>query len=170
MKHRWRCRRGPSEHAVEHERVYVDVQIQSTSEALDHGDRAALAVADTVGELFGHERGAFTGAIERRLGLLSVADGGTVFLDEVGELSPDAQVMLLRFLANGEIRPVGSTRTTQVDVRVIAATHRNLEDASRQGAFREDLYYRLRRVVFDIPPLRARPDDIPLLIEHFRCA
>ncbi len=119
-------------------------------------------------ELFGHERGAFTGAIERRSGLLNVADGGTVFLDEVGELLPEAQVMLLRFLANGEIRPVGSTRTTRVDVRVIAATHRDLEGATRQGGFRQDLYYRLRRVVLDVPPLRARREDIPLLIEHCR--
>lgn len=119
-------------------------------------------------ELFGHARGAFTGAIQRREGILGVADGGTVFLDEVGELSPEAQVMLLRFLANGEIGPAGSTRTMRVDVRVIAATHRSLEAGVEQGTFREDLYYRLRRVVLEVPPLRARREDIPLLLEHCR--
>src|SRR3972149_794474 len=110
----------------------------------------------------------FPGMGGRGPGLLSVPGGGTVFLDEVGELSPEAQVMLLRFLANGEIRPVGSTRTTRVDVRVVAATHRDLERATREGGFREDFYYRLRRGVLDVPPLRSRHEDIPLLLEHFR--
>jgi len=119
-------------------------------------------------ELFGHERGAFTGAVSRRPGILALADGGTVFLDEIGELSPEAQAMLLRFLQNGEIRPVGSNRTSRVDVRVISATHRNLEQAIPRGAFRDDLYYRLCDVVLEIPPLRARREDIPLLVEHFR--
>ncbi len=119
-------------------------------------------------ELFGHERGAFTGAVAKKEGLLAVADGGTLFLDEIGELPPDAQAMLLRFLQDGEIRPVGSTQTRCVDVRLIAATHRDLEAAIERGAFREDLYYRLRRVVVELPPLRARRDDIPLLIEYFR--
>jgi DNA-binding NtrC family response regulator len=119
-------------------------------------------------ELFGHERGAFTGAVERRPGLLREADGGTVFLDEVGELTPDAQAMLLRFLGTGEVRAVGASRARHVDVRVIAATHRDLRAAVSAGHFREDLYYRVRRVVLAIPPLRARLDDLPLLVEHIR--
>jgi DNA-binding NtrC family response regulator len=119
-------------------------------------------------ELFGHERGAFTGAVERHPGLLTVAHGGTVFLDEVGDLAPEAQVMLLRFLAEGEIRPVGATRASHADVRVVAATHRDLVGLMREERFREDLYYRLRRVVLTVPPLRERPEDLPFLVEHFR--
>lgn len=118
-------------------------------------------------ELFGHERGAFTGATGRKAGLLELADGGAVFLDEIAELSLEAQAMLLRFLQNGEIRPVGSSRTRRVDVRVISATHRDLEQAVLRGVFRDDVYYRLCDVVLEVPPLRARREDIPLLIDYF---
>jgi two-component system response regulator PilR (NtrC family) len=119
-------------------------------------------------ELFGHERGAFTGAVERHPGLLREASGGTVFLDEVGELPLDAQAVLLRFLGGGEVRPVGLTRTLHVDVRIIAATHRELTMAIEQGTFREDLFYRLREVVLRVPSLRERPEDLQLLVEHCR--
>ena len=119
-------------------------------------------------ELFGHERGAFTGATGRKAGLLELADGGAVFLDEIAELSLEAQAMLLRFLQNGEIRPVGSSRTRRVDVRVISATHRDLEQEVLRGAFRDDVYHRLCDVVLEVPPLRARREDIPLLIDYFQ--
>jgi DNA-binding NtrC family response regulator len=119
-------------------------------------------------ELFGHERGAFSGAIAWKAGIVTVANGGTVFLDEVGELAPDAQAMLLRFLETGEGRPVGSTRTIRADVRLIAATHRGLDRGEGTGTLRLDLYYRLRRVLLELPPLRERVEDIPLLVEHYR--
>jgi DNA-binding NtrC family response regulator len=119
-------------------------------------------------ELFGHERGAFSGAAAQKTGVLAVVNGGTVLLDEVGELATDAQAMLLRFLQSGEGRAVGATNTIRVDVRTIAATHRNLEAAVARAAFREDLYYRLRRVVLHVPPLRERQDDIAFLVEHVR--
>jgi DNA-binding NtrC family response regulator len=119
-------------------------------------------------ELFGHERGAFTGAVERRAGLLRDARGGTVFLDEVGELSPEAQAMLLRVLGSGEIRAVGASQPVQANVRILAATHRDLAAWVRTERFREDLYYRLRRAVLRIPPLRERPEDLPGLVDHLR--
>ncbi len=118
-------------------------------------------------ELFGHEKGAFTGANIRHQGLFQAANGGTIFLDEIGDMPLALQVKLLRVLQDFEIRPVGSTRTFPIDVRLISATHRNLEEAVENGEFREDLYYRLRVVPLDIPDLAQRLDDIPALVEHF---
>ncbi len=116
-------------------------------------------------ELFGHKRGAFTGAVEDHQGLFERADGGTVFLDEIGEVSPAFQVKLLRVLQEGEIRPVGSSKTRKVDVRVIAATNKDLELEVREGRFRKDLFFRLAGVSVEIPPLRDRSMDIPILAE-----
>jgi transcriptional regulator with PAS, ATPase and Fis domain len=117
-------------------------------------------------EMFGHERGAFTGAIAARVGRFKLADGGTIFLDEIGEMSPKLQVKLLRVLEDGRFEPVGSVGTQQVDVRIIAATNRTLEQAVAAKQFREDLFYRLRVVPIEMPPLRRRREDIPLLVEH----
>lgn len=118
-------------------------------------------------ELFGAEKGAYTGSVERRTGYFEEADGGTVFLDEVGELPPAAQVRLLRVLETGQYARVGSSQTRQSDVRVVAATNRDLGREVQAGRFREDLYYRLSTVLIDVPPLRARREDIGLLFEHF---
>jgi len=118
-------------------------------------------------ELFGHERGAFTGAVGARHGMFQVARGGTIFLDEVAEMAPPLQVKLLRVLQEHEFRPVGGDRTMKTDVRVIAASNKELFDEVSKGRFREDLFYRLQVIPIRLPPLRDRRSDIPLLIEHF---
>jgi DNA-binding NtrC family response regulator len=128
---------------------------------------AAVPEALVASELFGHERGAFTGADRIRIGRFEAADGGTLFLDEVGELAPDMQVALLRALQEGEFERVGATVTRRVDVRIVAATNRDLEDALEGGGFRSDLFYRLSVFPIHLPPLRERREDIPHLAEHF---
>jgi DNA-binding NtrC family response regulator len=120
-----------------------------------------------VSELFGHERGAFTGALERKRGLVTEAAGGTLFLDEIGDLRLEAQAMLLRFLQEREVRPLGSTRTVTVDVRVLAATNRDLGEAIARREFRADLYDRLAEIVIGVAPLRERREDVPALVDHF---
>jgi len=127
------------------------------------------ALVDTLleSELFGHVKGAFTGAVRTKRGLFSIADGGTIFLDEVGELPIATQVKLLRAIEGGEIQPIGSEEILKVDVRVLAATNRNLHAAVEEGKFRRDLYHRLNVASIYLPPLRERKEDIPLLCEHF---
>jgi DNA-binding NtrC family response regulator len=126
---------------------------------------SALAEGVLESELFGHEKGAFTGALYMKKGRFELADGGTLFLDEIGDISPSIQVKLLRFLQESEFERVGGTKTLKVDVRIISATNRNLEDLVREGKFREDLYYRLKVVSIDVPPLRERKEDIPLIVD-----
>jgi Nif-specific regulatory protein len=128
---------------------------------------AALAESLLESELFGHEKGSFTGAFTQRKGRLEIADNGSVFLDEIGELSPAMQVKLLRVLQEREFERVGGTRSIKVDIRLIAATNRNLEEAVANGSFRQDLYYRLNVVSLEMPPLRERPEDICLLANYF---
>jgi transcriptional regulator with PAS, ATPase and Fis domain len=118
-------------------------------------------------ELFGHERGAFTGAVGRRVGRFELANGGTIFLDEIAELSPEMQATLLRVLQEREIEHVGGSKSIPVDVRVIAATNRNLAEGVAGGTFREDLFYRLNVFPLEMPPLRDRKQDIPVLVEYF---
>jgi len=143
----------------------------------DHGARhnAPFVTANLAGfpdtalesELFGHERGAFTGAVDRKKGKFELADRGTIFLDEVGDLNETCQMRLLRVLEHGEFERMGGTRTLRVDVRVIAATNRDLRRALKDGIFRQDLYYRLKEFHIEIPPLRERKEDIPALVDHF---
>ncbi len=143
----------------------------------DHSPRAqgpfvpinCAAIPETIleSELFGYERGAFTGAVQRKEGRIERAQGGTLFLDEVGELTPSVQVKLLRFLQDGQIERLGGTGAVKVDSRVVAATNQDLASRVREGKFREDLYYRLNVIQVILPPLRDRIEDIPLLAEHF---
>ena len=128
---------------------------------------AALPTGLIESELFGHEKGAFTGANARRMGRFELAHGGTIFLDEIGEVPPEVQVKLLRVLQEREIERVGGQKTIGVDVRVIAATNRDLKGAAAAGKFREDLYYRLNVFPIEVPPLRDRPGDVPLLVHYF---
>jgi two-component system response regulator HydG len=127
----------------------------------------ALTESVLESELFGHVRGAFTGALQSRRGLFEQASGGTIFLDEIGELSPQMQVRLLRVLQEGEIRAVGDSKSRSIDVRVLAATHRDLGSAIREGRFREDLFYRLNVIAIHVAPLRDRREDILPLAHHF---
>jgi transcriptional regulator with GAF, ATPase, and Fis domain len=140
---------------------------QRASHAFVSVNCAATPQTLIAAELFGHEKGAFTGALQRRLGRFELADGGTIFLDEVGELPIETQIALLRVLQEREFERVGGTHTVRTDVRVIAATNRDLEAAIDAGAFRKDLYYRLNVFPIEIPPLRERIEDIPTLIEYF---
>jgi DNA-binding NtrC family response regulator len=128
---------------------------------------AALAETLLESELFGHEKGAFTGAVQQRPGKFEMADGGTIFLDEIGDISPKLQVDLLRVLQDHSFYRVGGSEEVRVDVRVVAATHVNLQQAVAEGKFRDDLFYRLNVIEIRIPPLRERREDIPLLARHF---
>jgi len=128
---------------------------------------AAMVEELLLSELFGHEKGAFTGAVRERKGRFELADGGTLFLDEIGDISPKCQVALLRVLQEREFERVGGVKTLKVDVRVICATNRDLEGAIAQGRFRADLYYRLKGVMLELPALRERLDDLPVLCTHF---
>jgi len=127
----------------------------------------ALTESVLESELFGHARGAFTGAVGARRGLFEEASGGTLFLDEVGELTPATQVRLLRALQEGQVRPVGANKSVVVDTRIVAATNRDLIAEVERGQFRQDLYYRLDVMRIELPPLRARPQDVPALAQHF---
>ncbi|MEO1997507.1 MAG: sigma-54 dependent transcriptional regulator, partial [Planctomycetaceae bacterium] len=141
-------------HSPRAERVFVPINCGALPEHLVES------------EIFGHERGAFTGAIRAKTGLLETAHGGTFFLDEIGELPQTLQVKFLRVLQDGKFRRLGSTEEREVDIRLICATNQDLEAMVAEGTFREDLFYRINTFAIDIPPLKERPDDIPLMIEH----
>jgi two-component system, NtrC family, response regulator GlrR len=143
---------------------------QRASSPLVVFDCSSVVVSLAESELFGHERGAFTGAVAPRIGVFEQANGGTIFLDELGELPKDLQPKLLRVLEKRELRRVGGTKTIPIDVRVIAATNRNMREAVKRGDFREDLYYRIAGSHVYVPPLRDRMDDLPLLAQHFLSA
>jgi formate hydrogenlyase transcriptional activator len=147
--------RSIHKHSRREERTFVKVNC------------AAIPTGLLESELFGHERGAFTGAIAQKVGRLELADGGSLFLDEIGDIPLELQPKLLRVLQEREFERLGSTRTKKVDVRVVAATHRDLETMIVDKQFRSDLYYRLNVFPITIPPLRERPEDIPLLVRHF---
>src|SRR5580658_4208317 len=137
-----------------HDRAFVPIACSALSESLLES------------ELFGHEKGSFTGAAGQKLGKFEVANLGTVFLDEIGEISLSTQVKLLRVLQERELERVGGTQTVKVDIRVIAATNRDLKQAILQGRFREDLFYRLNVIVVEMPPLRVREGDLSILVKH----
>ena len=130
-------------------------------------DASSLVGSLMASELFGYVKGAFTGAVENKIGLVRAAEGGTLFLDEIGELTTEVQAKLLRLLQENEIRPIGATQPIKVNVRILAATNRDLPAAVAEGTFRQDLYYRLNVIPIRIPPLRERKSDVPLLVEHF---
>jgi len=142
-------------------------QSRRSSRAFVSVNCAAIPRDLLASELFGHEKGSFTGASQRRLGRFELAEGGTIFLDEVGELAAETQIALLRVLQEREFERVGGTRSIQTNVRVIAATNRNLQEAIAAGTFRSDLFYRLSVFPIELPPLRERQEDIPVLVEYF---
>src|SRR5262245_22609656 len=154
------------------ELVARTIHLQSARAARPFVSVNCGALPDTLleTELFGHRRGAFSGAVASRVGLFGAADGGTLFLDEIGEMSPAMQVRLLRALDSGEVRRVGEERAFHVDVRIVAATAKDLSREAADGRFRWDLFYRVSTVIVPVPPLRARRDDIPLLVRHFATA
>ncbi len=146
---------------------YLHALSERSERAFNSINCGALPESLLESELFGHVKGSFTGAVRDKTGLLEAAHGGTLFLDEIGEMSPATQVKLLRALQEREVIPVGATEPVSVDVRLVAATNRDLEDEIRRGNFRSDLYYRLNVIALHLPPLRDRRDDIPLLARHF---